>query len=236
MVLEATKNKPLTRQEILDAVLNAGYKFVAKDPLNSLSTLLYTAKEIKNFGGKFGPSIWQEHQWWRLVTAGFLHGGMMHILMNSWALFQLGAQVEELFGTARYLAIYFCSTVGGFYLSAKMNPGLSIGSSAGIAGLIGAMIAFGVINRSTVGRMIRNFYLQSVVYMIAIGLLPGIDNWAHLGGITAGFVVAYLAGTPIHSTRPKEAMWRVLATACVLVTAFCFFMVYTHYPSPDQLR
>ena len=55
MVLEATKNKPLTRQEILDAVLNAGYKFVAKDPLNSLSTLLYTAKEIKNFGGKFGP-------------------------------------------------------------------------------------------------------------------------------------------------------------------------------------
>ena len=117
-----------------------------------------------------------------------------------------------------------------------MNPGLSIGSSAGIAGLIGAMIAFGVINRSTVGRMIRNFYLQSVVYMIAIGLLPGIDNWAHLGGITAGFVVAYLAGTPIHSTRPKEAMWRVLATACVLVTAFCFFMVYTHYPSPDQLR
>ena len=55
MVLEATKNKPLSRQEILDAVQGAGYKFVAKDPLNSLSTLLYTAKEIKNFGGKFGP-------------------------------------------------------------------------------------------------------------------------------------------------------------------------------------
>ncbi|HTI69495.1 MAG TPA: hypothetical protein VMF06_06000 [Candidatus Limnocylindria bacterium] len=55
MVLDATKAKPLTRQEILDSVLAAGYKFVAKDPLNSLSTLLYTAKEIKNFGGKFGP-------------------------------------------------------------------------------------------------------------------------------------------------------------------------------------
>jgi len=190
------------------------------------------------FGGKFGPSIWQQHQWWRLITAGFLHGGMMHILMNSWALFQLGMQVEELFGTPRYLAIYFFSTLGGFYLSARMNPGLSIGSSAGIAGLIGAMIAFGVINRSTVGRAIRNFYLQSVVFMIAIGLMPGmaIDNWAHLGGLSAGFGLAYLAGTPIHSSRPREAMWRVLATACVLLTAFCFLMVYTHYPTPDQLR
>jgi hypothetical protein len=55
MVLQVTKKKPLTRQEILVAVQKAGYKFVAKDPLNSLSTLLYTAKEIKNFGAKFGP-------------------------------------------------------------------------------------------------------------------------------------------------------------------------------------
>jgi rhomboid protease GluP len=158
--------------------------------------------------------------------------------MNSWALFQLGAQTEELFGTARYLAIYFVSTIGGFYLSFRMNPGLSIGSSAGIAGLIGAMIAFGVINRSTVGRMIRNFYLQSVVYMLAIGLMPGfrIDNWAHIGGLTAGFALAYVAGTPVHSTRPREAMWRVLAAGCVLTTALCFLMVYLHFPTPDQLR
>ena len=190
------------------------------------------------FGGKFGPSIWKDHEWWRLVTAGFLHGGITHILMNSWALFQLGAQVEELFGTSRYLAIYFCSTVGGFYLSAKMNQGLSIGSSAGIAGLIGAMIAFGVLNRSTVGKAIRNFSLQAVVFMLAIGLIGGfqIDNWAHLGGLSAGFAVAYVAGTPVHSSRTKESLWRVLAMACVAITVFCFVMVYTHFPTPDQLR
>lgn len=190
------------------------------------------------FGGKYGPSIWQQHEWWRLVTAGFLHGGITHILMNSWALYQLGAQVEELFGTSRYLSIYFFSTVGGFYLSAQMNQGLSIGSSAGIAGLIGAMVAFGVMNRSTVGRAIRNFYLQAVVFMLAIGLMPGfrIDNWAHIGGLTAGFVVAYVAGTPIHSTRAKEGMWRAIAAACFVITVFCFLMVYTHFPAPDQLR
>ncbi len=189
-----------------------------------------------DFGGKYGPSIWQEHEWWRVITAGFLHGGMMHIMMNSWALYQLGMQVEELYGTARYLAIYFCATAGGFYLSARMNPGLSIGSSAGIAGLIGAMVAFGVINRSTVGRAIRNFYLQSVVFLIAMGLIPGIDNWAHMGGLAAGFCIAYIAGTPIHSSRSKEAMWRVLGTACVLMTVFCFLMVYTHFQSPNQIR
>lgn len=191
------------------------------------------------FGGKFGPFIFQEHQWWRLVTAGFLHGGLTHILLNSWALYQLGAQVEELFGTARYLVIYFLSTVGGFYLSAKINPmGLSIGSSAGIAGLIGAMVAFGVMNRSTVGREIRNFYLQSVVFMLAVGFLTGfrIDNWAHIGGVSAGFAVAYIAGTPVRSSHAKEGMWRAIAAACVVITAFCFVMVYAYFPSPDQLR
>jgi len=191
------------------------------------------------FGGKWTPAIWQGHEYWRFVAAGFLHGGITHILMNSWALFQLGAQVEELFGTARYLVIYFCSTVGGFYLSAKLSPmTLSIGASAGIAGLIGAMIAFGVMNRSTVGKQIRNFYLQAVVFMLAVGILGGfnIDNWAHVGGVAAGFAVAYVAGTPIHSSRARESMWRVLAVACVLITCFCFFMVYTHFPPMDQLR
>ncbi len=217
---------------VLILMINAGL-FIATE---WLSRSMGPNLALWAFGGKYGPSIWREHEWWRLVTAGFLHGGFVHILMNSWALYQLGAQVEELFGTARYLTIYFCATVGGFWLSARMNQGLSIGSSAGIAGLIGAMIAFGVINRSTVGRAIRNFYLQAVVYMIAIGLLPGIDNWAHLGGLTAGFAIAYIAGTPMHSSRTKESMWRVLGTACVLITVFCFAMVYTHFPPPNQLR
>jgi rhomboid protease GluP len=219
---------------VLILLINAGL-FIATQ---WLSSTIGINMALFAFGGKFGPSIWRDHEWWRLVTAGFLHGGVTHILMNSWALYQLGAQTEELFGTARYLAIYFCATVGGFWLSARMNQGLSIGSSAGIAGLIGAMIAFGVINRSTVGRMIRNFYLQSVVYLIAIGLLPGfnVDNWAHMGGLAAGFAVAYLAGTPIHSTRARESMWRVLAACCVVITAFCFVMVYTHFPALNQLR
>src|ERR1051326_1714257 len=68
-----------------------------------------------NFGAMFSPAI-QAGQWWRIVTAGFLHGGLLHILMNSWALFDLGALVEEMYGASRMLTIYFVSNVSGFYL------------------------------------------------------------------------------------------------------------------------
>src|SRR5258707_2937522 len=95
-----------------------------------------------HFGAMYAPLI-QAGQWWRLVTAGFLHGGLMHILMNSWALFDLGASVEEAYGTSRMLVIYLISSVVGFYVSALWSPGDSVGASAAICGLLGAMIALG---------------------------------------------------------------------------------------------
>ncbi|HZL57305.1 MAG TPA: rhomboid family intramembrane serine protease [Bryobacteraceae bacterium] len=192
------------------------------------------------FGAKWGPEIYQEHQWWRLVTAGFLHGGWLHIGMNSWVLYDLGAQVEQVYATPRFLVVYFVGTVAGFYLSLLFNPAIpSIGASAGLTGLIGAMIAFGVANRhSMMGRAIRDSYVRWVVYILAIGFMPGlgVDNWAHIGGLAGGFAVGYVAGIPMPSMREREAMWRVLAAACVLITAFCFLMVYTHFPTQDQLR
>jgi rhomboid protease GluP len=190
-------------------------------------------------GAKFGPYIFQDHEYWRLVTAGFLHGGWLHILMNSWVLYDLGAQVEQVYGTPRFLVLYFAGTVGGFYLSAVSNPMVpSVGSSAGIMGLIGAMIAFGVANRSSVGTAIRNFYGRWVIYIIAFGLIPGfsVDNWAHIGGLAAGFAIGYVAGTPVRSSAAREGMWRTLAALCVLLTVWSFFLVYRNFPSPDQLR
>ena len=82
--------------------------------------------------------------WWRLVTAGFLHGGLLHIFMNSWVLFSVGAQVEETYGTARFLVLYFVSNVLGSMPSTLFSPVLSIGASAALFGLIGAMIAAGM--------------------------------------------------------------------------------------------
>jgi rhomboid protease GluP len=215
---------------ILILLINLGL-FVAS---SLLSRTMGANMALWALGGKYGPSIWQDHQWWRLVTAGFLHGGLLHIAMNSWVLYDLGAQVEQVYGTARFLVIYFVGTIGGFYLSVLMNPVLSIGSSAGITGLIGAMIAFGVANRTSVGRAIRNFYLRWVVYIAAFGLIGGLgtDNWAHAGGLAAGFVVGYVAGTPVRSSLGREAMWRALAAACLVVTVFCFLMVWRNFQRP----
>jgi rhomboid protease GluP len=199
----------------------------------------YLSPTIFEIGASRGLEIFQAHQYWRLVTAGFLHGGWLHILMNSWVLYDLGAQVEQVYGTPRFLVLYFVGTLGGFYLSATLHPAvISVGASAGIMGLIGAMIAFGVANRSSVGNAIRNFYGRWVVYVIAFGLIPGlnVDKWAHIGGLAAGFVIGYAAGTPVRSSTGREEMWRVLAGVCVLLTVWSFFMVYRNFPSPDQLR
>jgi rhomboid protease GluP len=188
-------------------------------------------------GAKYGPSIWRNHEWWRLVTAGFLHGGWLHILMNSWVMYDLGAQTEQVYSTPRFLVIYFVGTVAGFYVSAYVNPGVSIGASAGIMGLIGAMIAFGVANRTAMGVAIRNFYLRWVMYVLVMGfMVSATDNWAHIGGLAGGFAVGYVAGTPVHSSAAREGIWRALAALCVVTTIFCFFMVYTHFPTPEQLR
>ena len=63
-----------------------------------------------------------------------------------------------------------------------------------------------------------------------------VDNWAHIGGLAAGFGIGYVAGTPYRSTAAREGLWRALAALCVLLTAFSFFLVYRNFPSPDQLR
>ena len=71
--------------------------------------------------GESVPAAYMEGQWWRLITAGFLHGGILHILMNSWVLFDLGAEVEQIYGTSRLIVFYFVSTVTGFWASSHIG-------------------------------------------------------------------------------------------------------------------
>jgi rhomboid protease GluP len=175
-------------------------------------------------------------QWWRLVTAGFLHGGLLHIAMNSWVLFDLGAQVEEVYGTPRMIVFYFAGTVAGFYASTWWSPALSVGASAGLFGLIGAMIALGVGNRHPLGSAIRSHYIRWTVYMLIFGLLPGIrvDNAAHIGGLAAGFGLGYLADLPRIETSPREMFWRLAAWASVFLTAFSFLKMFLWFSARAQ--
>jgi rhomboid protease GluP len=172
------------------------------------------------------PASMMQGQWWRLITAGFLHGGILHILMNSWVLFDLGAEVELLYGTSRLIVFYFLSTVTGFWTSSHLGFHSSVGSSAGIFGLIGAMLAFGVTDRSSLGSTIRALYMRWVIYGFIMSFIPGVDFWAHAGGLAGGFVAGWLARTPRARMLWKESLLRVLAGLSLAITAAAFGMLY----------
>ena len=189
---------------------------------------------LVKFGAKY--NVLARGEWWRLVTAGFLHGGLLHILMNSWVLFDLGAQVEELYGAGRMLVIYFVSTVFGFYASAVWSPAPSVGASAALMGLIGAMIALGVRHQNPLGSSIRQTYIRWAIYIILFGLLPGlhVDNAAHIGGLAAGFGIAYLAGLPRLEGSWTERLWRGASWVCILLTAVSFLKWYLWFARVAQ--
>lgn len=173
------------------------------------------------FGAKYAPAI-LAGQWWRLITAGFLHGGILHILMNMWVLFDLGAQVEETCGTSRFLVIYLVSNFTGFLASFYISPSLSMGASAAIFGLIGAMIGVGVRDRSSYGSALRSFYMRWAIYGLVLSVIPGIDWAAHIGGLVGGFVIGFASGTPGYSATVERA-WQIAAGVAVAITGLAFF-------------
>jgi len=180
-------------------------------------------RTLAMFGSKFSLLMFQNGEWWRLVTAGFLHGGLLHIAMNSWVLYDLGTTVEQFYGTRRMLVIYFLSSVTGFLASTFWNPGISVGASAALFGLIGAMIAIGVTNQTAMGSAIKSMFVRWAIYGLIFGLLfPMIDNAAHLGGLAEGFLVGYLAGTPKLVEDAKEKFWLYAAYGCVALTVLSF--------------
>jgi rhomboid protease GluP len=195
---------------------------------------------LLNFGSKvglgylMGPSE-VYGQWWRLVTAGFLHGNLLHIAMNSWVLFDLGAQVEEVYGASRMWVIYFLSSCAGFLASAWWNPSISIGASAGLCGLIGAMIALGMRHRNPMGDAIRGMYIRWAIYTIIMGfIIPFVDNAAHIGGLAGGFAVAYISQTP--GRYPAvETLWRAAAFFCILLTLVSFLKWWLWFSHLDRM-
>jgi rhomboid protease GluP len=209
---------------IVILLINAG--FYLAEELPGLIQNGSAGLPIFQAGAKFGPYI-HEGQWWRLLTAGFLHGGILHLLMNSWVLFDLGAATEEAYGTSRYLVIYFLSTITGFYGSYLWNPGVaSVGSSAGIFGLLGAMIALGVRDKSSYGAALRAHYIQWGIYAILLSaLFSATDNAAHIGGVAGGFGIAYIAGTP-RLTGYGERLWQFAGAAAVGLTALAFAFMF----------
>jgi rhomboid protease GluP len=160
-------------------------------------------------GANYPPAVLQQGEWWRLFTSMFLHGGFAHVLLNGWALYQLGALCELALGSTRMLVVYVLAGLAGSAASLLWTQGLSVGASGAIFGLLGAMIAFLLRRRERLTPFARSLLSQLVgwaVINIFFGFtFPMIDNAAHLGGCAAGFVVGFLLRGREAERRPVEA-------------------------------
>jgi len=156
--------------------------------------------------------------WWTLVTASFLHGGILHIFFNMAALGQLGSFVLREFGFNRFFIIYILTGIAGFFISYLAGIPFTIGASASICGLIGAILYYGKSRGGFYGEVIYKQAMGWVIGIVLFGLLvPGINNWAHGGGIISGVLLAYVLG--YHEKKGENLFHRLLASGCIALTA-----------------
>jgi len=180
------------------------------------------------FGAKYAPAV-SAGQWWRLITAGFLHANFFHIAMNSWALWILVSEVEQFYGTSRLIVAYVFSTFTGFLLSLFWSRSLSLGASAACYGLIGIMLAMGLRRNDPLALAVRAYYRQWVIFGLLLSLLPGVDIAAHIGGLVGGFLIGVLAGLPSLPNSPREVLWKSLAGLAIVITLYAFWKDYISY-------
>jgi membrane associated rhomboid family serine protease len=143
----------------------------------------------------FVKPFFREGQYWRILTGATLHGGLLHLFFNSYALFSFGRLIETLSNRAHLAIVFLLSVIAGGVLSFIFLPdGRSVGASGGIVGLLGYMTAYAFKRR----KLLPDGFLKNMLFNIGflaflgIYVLPNIDNFAHLGGLIAGVVYGFL--------------------------------------------
>ncbi|MDB5073441.1 MAG: rhomboid family intrarane serine protease [Candidatus Eremiobacteraeota bacterium] len=164
-------------------VLGAGFHAID----GSVTNLFYY-----QHGALLGVAV-QSGQWWRIFTGAFLHGSLIHIAVNMWALYIVGRDVERAMGPVRYLLLYFLAALGsGIAVTYFSATQVTVGASGAIFGLFGALVAIGL-SLPPRGMTIVTQTLPVIGVNLAFGLLvPGISNSGHVGGLISGFIAGWL--------------------------------------------
>lgn len=213
---------------------------------------------LLRFGAKYGPAI-AEGEYWRLITPIFLHIGFFHLIANSVGLFIFGRIVETLFGTRNFVGIYLLSGVFGNIASYAAGPTVGAGASGSVFGIVGAFGAYLYQNRQSLGPTERNS-IGGLALLVVINLVfgfsvGGVDNWAHLGGLAGGFLLALLlaprrqiitvdplgpfgfgAYTRAVLRRASLARWVEAVALSLVAIAFMVWLVGRDYPYPNRLQ
>jgi membrane associated rhomboid family serine protease len=152
-------------------------------------------------------------EWWRLLTAAFLHGGVLHIAFNMYILWIVGQQLERILGHSRFLALYLVSAVGGSVASYAFSAfhTVSVGASGAVFGLMGALVITGRRLRFDVSQIVVLIGLNTVIGFV----VPGIDWRAHMGGLLTGAVIALIYA---RAPRRRRSTWQWSGVVAVFIT------------------
>jgi rhomboid protease GluP len=173
-------------------------------PQGGLLSLGGIATQVNYRLGASLPLPYEVSQPWRLITAIFLHGSILHIAFNMWVLMDIGPMVEEMYGSGRYLFLYIASGAAGYLLSSAVGN-LSVGASGSLLGLIGVLLAATTGRKSLAAQSLRSALIRWLIYIGVLGLIMrGTDNFAHLGGLAAG----YLLGRVMADRQPADVVER----------------------------
>jgi len=190
--------------------------------MNPFSFLSPGDRSLLLLGATGSIPIDRFHRWWTLLSANYLHASILHILFNMMAFYQIAPLIVQEYGAYRMVSIFTLSGVGGYVLSYFAGIPFTLGASAAVCGLIGAALYYGKSRGGYFGQLV---YRQVGGWVLGIFLFgfffPGINNWAHGGGLICGIVIGFLMG---YQEKIAENLFhKVLAGICVLATAGTLF-------------
>ena len=193
---------------------------------------------LRGFGAKQNDLIVQHHEYWRLCTSIFIHIGVIHLLLNNYALWIIGQEIEQIYGSARFVVLYLFTGVIGSLASFFFNPqATSAGASGSIFGLFGVMATFAFRYRKEIPPMLSREIRRRVLPIIAINLVFGfsvriVDNAAHLGGLLSGVVLGLIVPYKRPTERITPRIWVVLQIVCLLLIFGSFVAAFRDYTGP----
>ena len=175
---------------------------------NPLTLLSPGSQGLLIFGATGTIPIDRMGRWWTLLSANYLHGGILHILFNMLALRQIAPLIIREYNISRMFILYTLGGIAGFAISYLAGVKFTIGSSAAVCSLIGAALYFGKSRGGLYGQAVYRQVGGWVIGIFAFGILvPGINNWGHAGGILAGVLLGALLG---YREKRQEAGWHRL--------------------------
>jgi rhomboid protease GluP len=198
----------------LFSLVLSGHGEFSGNPLNFLSP---DQRSLMLLGATGSVPVFGFGRIWTLISASFLHGGLLHIFFNMMALRQIGPWVSSEFGLSRMFIIYTLSGVCGYLVSCLAGVPFTIGASASVCGLIGALFFFGKSRGGSYGAAVSREVSGWLISLVLFGLvMPGINNWGHGGGIVGGALLAWLLGYRARSAETSGH--RLAALLCLLAT------------------